>query len=167
MEKTILIDGREVRFKATANTPRLYRLKFRRDMLQDMAKLAKSIDTRDIRSDDIEILENAAYIMALQADEDIGDKDGFVNESVYGAVFDILELWNENMMTITEPKNAPAGSSRQITAAMFYLRCLQLGLSISDLDLLSVGMVIDILFEHNNDSCEYETAATQADFDNF
>ena len=41
MEKTIVIDGKEVKFKATANTPRLYRLKFRRDMIQDMAKLAE------------------------------------------------------------------------------------------------------------------------------
>jgi len=37
----------------------------------------------------------------------------------------------------------------------------------SDLDLLDVGMILDIMIESGNDSAEYETVATQEDFDRF
>lgn len=37
----------------------------------------------------------------------------------------------------------------------------------SDLELLDVGMVYDMLVEHGNDDAEYDTVATQADFDRF
>ena len=37
----------------------------------------------------------------------------------------------------------------------------------SDLDYLDVGMVFDLMIEHGNDSEEYDTIATQADFDRF
>ena len=36
METEILIDGKKVKFRATAAVPRLYRIKFRRDIIQDM-----------------------------------------------------------------------------------------------------------------------------------
>lgn len=44
MERTILIDGREVRFRASASIPRLYRIKFHRDIIQDMATISKALD---------------------------------------------------------------------------------------------------------------------------
>ena len=43
MEKTIEIDGRPVTFRATAAIPRLYRLRFHRDIMQDMAFMRKEI----------------------------------------------------------------------------------------------------------------------------
>jgi len=42
---------------------------------------------------------------------------------------------------------------------------VELGLSISDLDLLTVGMVLDMLAEQKNDEYKYPKLATQADFD--
>lgn len=44
MERTILIDGREVRLRASASIPRLYRIKFRRDIIHDMAFISKALD---------------------------------------------------------------------------------------------------------------------------
>ena len=44
MEKTINIDGKEVRLRATAAVPRLYRIKFGRDIMQDLAKLAAAYE---------------------------------------------------------------------------------------------------------------------------
>ena len=44
MEKTIMIDGREVRLRASAAIPRLYRIKFRRDILQDMQTIKKAVE---------------------------------------------------------------------------------------------------------------------------
>lgn len=37
----------------------------------------------------------------------------------------------------------------------------------SDLDLLDMGMVYDMMNEMENDSAEYDVVATQADFDRF
>lgn len=57
-----------------------------------------------------------------------------------------------------------------MTTPLFLLRCLEVGLSIRDLDLLTIGMVIDIWTEHINDSVkskENARKATQEDFDRF
>ena len=43
----------------------------------------------------------------------------------------------------------------------------QIGLTMSDLEELSVGFVTDLIIEGNNDKCEYRTLAEQSDFDSF
>lgn len=50
---------------------------------------------------------------------------------------------------------------------LFLLRCVQLGLSIRDLDLLTIGMVNDMYVESRNDEHKYAVVATQEDFDRF
>ena len=50
-----------------------------------------------------------------------------------------------------------------MTTALFMLRCVQLGLSIQDLDLLTIGMVE----ESQNDSYPYKQLASQSDMDKF
>lgn len=57
-----------------------------------------------------------------------------------------------------------------MTTPLFLLRSVELGISISDLDLLTVGLVIDMWTEKANDSAKYEKVAreaVQADFDAF
>lgn len=54
-----------------------------------------------------------------------------------------------------------------MTTPLFLLRCVQLGLSIRDLDLLTIGMVNDMYAENRNDDTKYATLATQEDFDKF
>ncbi len=54
-----------------------------------------------------------------------------------------------------------------MTTPLFLLRCVQLGLSIRDLDLLTIGMVNDMYAESRNDEYKYATLATQEDFDKF
>lgn len=57
-----------------------------------------------------------------------------------------------------------------MTTPLFLLRSVELGISISDLDLLTVGLVIDMWTEKANDSAKYEKVAreaVQADFDSF
>lgn len=58
-----------------------------------------------------------------------------------------------------------------MTTGLFLLRCRQLGLSMSDLDLLDMGMVYDMFIEQENDEAKdaYDNVrnATQADFDRF
>lgn len=54
-----------------------------------------------------------------------------------------------------------------MTTALFLLRCMEIGIAISDLDLLTIGMVLDIWTEKGNDSVNYARVATQEDFDKF
>lgn len=54
-----------------------------------------------------------------------------------------------------------------MTTPLFLLRCVQIGLSISDLDFLTIGLVNDLFTERENDDYPYRYQATQADFDKF
>jgi len=55
-----------------------------------------------------------------------------------------------------------------MTTPLFLLRCVQLGISIRDLDLLTIGMVNDMFAESRNDEYKgYHELATQSDMDNF
>ena len=54
-----------------------------------------------------------------------------------------------------------------MTTPLFLLRCLQIGLSLDELDLLTIGMVTEIFIESNNDSESYAYVGTQQDFDAF
>ena len=54
-----------------------------------------------------------------------------------------------------------------MTTPLFLLRCIQLGLSIAELDLLTIGLVNDMYAESRNDDVKYKEIATQADFDKF
>ena len=52
-----------------------------------------------------------------------------------------------------------------MTTPLFVLRCLQLGLTLSDLDQLDYSFVLDMMTESDNDSYNYPRRAMQADFD--
>lgn len=57
-----------------------------------------------------------------------------------------------------------------MTTALFMLRCVQIGLSIRDLDLLTIGMVNEMFIESRNDEVAdkaYHRVASQAEFDAF
>lgn len=50
---------------------------------------------------------------------------------------------------------------------MLVLRALQLGLRIQDLDDITIGDLIDMIIESENDQYEYPIKATQDDFRSF
>ena len=114
LKKTILIDGKEVEFKASASIPRLYRIKFRRDIMQDMMKLQKAYiksetEGKEFEIIDLEIFENVAYIMAKHADQetpsDIYDwLDEFNTFSIYEVLPEILQMWALNEESQIESK---------------------------------------------------------------
>ena len=55
-----------------------------------------------------------------------------------------------------------------MTTPLFLLGCVQLGISIRDLDLLTIGMVNDMYAESSNDEYKgYAQIAMQMDFDAF
>ncbi len=115
IKKNITIDGIEVPFKASAAVPRLYRLKFSRDIYKDFASLQKNVkdndegeSTLDIES--LEVFENVAYIMAKHADpENVPDNpDDFLEQfntfSIYEILPQLIELWGLNTATQVKSK---------------------------------------------------------------
>lgn len=54
-----------------------------------------------------------------------------------------------------------------MTTPLFLLRCVQIGLSISELDLLTIGTVNDMYAEMSNDDYGYAEIATQEQMDRF
>ena len=54
-----------------------------------------------------------------------------------------------------------------MTTPLLLLRCVQIGLSISELDLLTIGTVNDMYSEMSNDDYPYAEVATQSQMDRF
>ena len=112
--KTIEIDGKPVKFKASAAIPRIYRIKFQRDIYKDLASLEKTIDksSEEVSNLDLfslEMFENIAYVMAKHADPEIPDTpeewlDDFNTFSIYQVLPKIIELWGLSVKTDAEAK---------------------------------------------------------------
>ena len=97
IKKNITIDGMEVPFKASAAVPRLYRLKFRRDIYKDFASLKTDVEEGDenkseLDIESLEVFENIAYIMAKHADpENVPDSpDDFLEQFNTFSIYEIL-----------------------------------------------------------------------------
>lgn len=137
MEKVISVDGKEVGFRASALTPRLYRHKIGRDIVRDMNQLKRAYEKAILAQNiaalksnasqkerqkheealqdaqlsvlDLEVFENAAYIMAKQYDSNIPDTpeewlEIFSVFSIYEILPQIMELWQLNQKTTSIPK---------------------------------------------------------------
>lgn len=115
-KKEIEIDGMLVPFKASAAIPRIYRLRFRRDIFADLMKLGKVLKETpkgEIPVYDLEMFENISYIMAKHADPEQPDSpeewlDQFNTFSIYEVLPEILDLWHMNVETGVEPKKKPS-----------------------------------------------------------
>ena len=66
MDKVLIISGKEVGLRATALTPRLYRHKIGRDIIQDMAKLQKAFAKASVDT----LMEFCDVLGLLQAEAD-------------------------------------------------------------------------------------------------
>lgn len=121
IKKNILVDGIEVPFKASAAVPRLYRLKFGRDIYRDFAALQSAVEeSEDENSDEkkksalsiesLEVFENVAYIMAKHADpEGVPSEpdewlERFNTFSIYEVLPQLIDLWGLNIETQAESK---------------------------------------------------------------
>lgn len=55
-------------------------------------------------------------------------------------------------------------TARPFTAALLFLRALQLGLTYTEAFYLDVGFIHNLMIEKNNDSYEYPTIGSAEDF---
>ncbi len=131
--KKIEIDGQQVAFKASAAIPRIYRLKFQRDIYKDLRVLEKSVggqkeeeSSLDLFS--LEMFENIAFIMAKHADPSIPDTpeewlDGFNTFFIYQVLPKLIELWGLNVKTDAEAKKTSPNRARNDNAAVPVKMC--------------------------------------------
>ena len=114
MIRNIEIDGKQVPFKASAAIPRIYRMKFQRDIYKDLRALEKSVGDNSEESSNLdmfslEMFENIAFVMAKHADASIPNTpeewlDGFNTFSIYQVLPQLIELWGLNVQTDVEAK---------------------------------------------------------------
>lgn len=125
MEKIISVGGKEVRMRATALIPRLYRFKFHRDMIQDMNQLRaafkkatnlpenatdEEVENAQLSALDLTIFENVAWLMIRHAGEDVpDDPDEWLDSldgifPIYEVLPQILEMWEGNLATTAVPR---------------------------------------------------------------
>ena len=123
MVKKIEIDGKEVAFRASAAIPRIYRIRFHRDIYKDLRALEKAVgksseEESNLDLFSLEMFENIAYVMAKHADASIPDTpeewlDGFNTFSIYQVLPKIIELWGLNLQTdVASKKNGGKPSGR-------------------------------------------------------
>lgn len=134
MKRTITINGNECTFKSSAAIPRIYRLKFGRDIFVDMAKIEKQMKAQDrlkaemmakceeegvefdgetfesgIPLESLEVFENIAYLMHKHGDStqpsDIDEwLDQFETFDIYEVLPEILEMWGLENKQTSKPK---------------------------------------------------------------
>ena len=117
MEKTIQIGEKEIRFKATARTPLLYRTLLKRDLFKDIGKLKsfyeevgdKEIDISEVDTEMVNIIQMMAYAMAKTADSSVTSDygewlDGFDPFAMYPVMNEIVALWTANLSQTAQAK---------------------------------------------------------------
>lgn len=113
--KTLTIDGTEVTFRASAAVPRLYRLKFGRDIYKDLRSLEKAVGDSDegesaLDTFSLELFENIAYIMSYHNDPkntpESPDEwlEQFNTFSIYQILPELIDLWGLNVQTQVDAK---------------------------------------------------------------
>jgi len=109
MERTVRIGNIDVNMKATANTPRFYRMEFGKDMIVELQKFMNHVDDegRIIGNFDFSVIENLAFIMQKQADG-VKDIDAFLDQfeidDVYESTAEIISLWTDSKKTTSTAK---------------------------------------------------------------
>lgn len=122
MKKTIAIGGKEYQFKTSAAVPRMYRLKFRRDIFVDLDAIDKQIKAQEklggedtgsyLPVDTLTTFENIAYIMHKHGDPSQPDNiDAWIEQfetfDIYQIFPEILSMWvDENKQLSVSKKEA-------------------------------------------------------------
>lgn len=114
MEKTLVIDGKKVKFKSNGATPLRYKAQFGKDYLQEILKMSKlteiskknkknEIDEKYLEVVDFEVFYNIAWIMAKTADPTIPDHiewlSSFEEFPIVEIFPDLQELMTATLMT--------------------------------------------------------------------
>ena len=58
-------------------------------------------------------------------------------------------------------------TDRELNTALYMLRAFQMGLTVSDMEQIPMGLILDMITEESNDYADYDRVPTQEDFDAF
>lgn len=121
MEKTIIVDGKEVKLKTNAGLLRKYRKIYGRDLITDMDyimdALSKAVESNvkdeilfsTLPVGVLDIFEDLAFAMNKYGDPSIPDNiddwlEGFETFDIYTIFPHIIDLWNMDNQTTSEVK---------------------------------------------------------------
>lgn len=168
MERAIDV-GRKIYIKATANSLLIYKAQFGRDGLRDRYYLlAPSCD----REEAAEIFLCYFWAFAKNYDSSLKPLDEWTDAEISAAIEkspEIMEAINEFSKTtvkLTAPSSAKGG---ELTTEILLRRALERGLSVSDFDRMTLGMILDYIVTCRNEDEESKKEpkrmATQEDID--
>jgi hypothetical protein len=109
MEKTILIDGKEVRFKSTGATALRYKAQFGKDYLSEILKL-NNLNGLDLNTAtsfegfDFEVFYNIAWVMAKTANPSIPDPITWLDEFDSFPMMDVIPELQDMLLSSIQAK---------------------------------------------------------------
>lgn len=112
MEKTVVIDGKDVRFKSNGATPLKYKMQFRKDFFAEILKLnklGKLKDTTEMDDDvistlDFEVFYNIAWTFAKTADQSIPEPEKWLESFEVFPIFDFMNELQEMILANIQSK---------------------------------------------------------------
>lgn len=162
MEKILKIGNKEIKMKSTAGTMMRYRNYFNRDFLKDLISLQEKMKAKtetglQFEAIDLDMFEKIAWSMAKTADDNIPPIENWLDEfetfDIMQVLPQIAELLIQNMEQVNTPKRANRTSNRrtEVNANTIVLRCLKIGMSLSDMDNVTIGFILDLVEENNRE----------------
>lgn len=113
MEKTLKVDGRDVRFKVTGGTTTRYKSYFGRDLFDDLLEMIPNIEkyqkgestdnipVEDLKGINFDLFFDLVWVFAKTADDDVPDKltwlDTFDEFPVLDIFMDLQELLEKSL----------------------------------------------------------------------
>ena len=107
MKRTITIDGKEITFVANGRTLPLYTQWIGEDILVIMPKIQNDTSMA------LDFFSKLAYVMARQADPEVGELDEWLDQfgvfSLYNALPQLEDMWAAENRTTVKPKKKVSG----------------------------------------------------------
>lgn len=114
MEKNIIIDGKEVRFKATAAMPLRYKAQFGKDFFVEILKMGAieklgNLEPGKVKREDLEGLDftvfyNIAWTMAKAADQSIPDPISWLDQFDEFPMIDVIPELQDMILSNIQSK---------------------------------------------------------------
>lgn len=112
MEKTIEIDGKQVRFKSTGATALRYKTQFGKDFFSEIYKMegmqkslkSRKSDAEKLANIDFELFYNIAWVLAKTADNKIAEPLTWLDSFDVFPVLEIIPELNELIMANIQSK---------------------------------------------------------------
>lgn len=111
MEKTIIIDNKEVRLKSTGATPIRYKAQFGKDYFAEIMKLSslgkldlENLEANDLSALDMEVFYNFIYVLAKTADHTLPDPISWLDSFDEFPILEVIPEIQDILMSSMQSK---------------------------------------------------------------